>query len=112
MTGVISQKKRGKGKPFVKGAPGNPRGRPPLTEAQRLGREMRAQAQPELVTKLMGIINDPETERRDCIAAIKALLEELPKEVSVDVQGSDKPPPTVHDVLAGLAAELTKGKAK
>lgn len=68
---------------FKPGVSGNPVGRPPLTEAQRLARSMRAQAQPELVRVLLDIAIKA-VDPKDRIAAAKALIEEVPP---VDSEG-------------------------
>jgi len=101
--GKNASKGRGPGKPF---GPGNtPRGRPPLTDAQRLARTMRAQCQPELVESLLEIVRTS-ADAKDRIAAAKALLEELPTEVAVS--SVDGPAPTVAQVLAGLAVAVKR----
>ena len=107
--GEISQQKsgRGPGRRFVKGEVTNPRGRPPLTDAQRLARTLRAQCQPELVEALLQIVRTAD-DTKDRIAAAKALLEELPTEVSVT--SPDGPLPTLHEVLAGMVATAKAAK--
>lgn len=62
---------------FTKGGSGNPKGRKPLTDAQRLARELKAQAQPDAVRALVKLLHQEDLEPRDRIAVAKALLEGL-----------------------------------
>lgn len=55
-------------------------GRAPLTDAQRIARDMRAQCQPELIERLLRVVRESD-DNKDVVAAAKALLEEMPLEV-------------------------------
>lgn len=81
-TAAISGKTRGR--PFPTGTSGNPIGRPPLTDAQKKAREMRAQCQPQLVKELLAIATDKDADTKDRVACLKALLEDLPAQVEVN----------------------------
>lgn len=73
---------------FKPGEVTNPRGRPKLTDAQRLAREMRQQAQPEVIETLVELLKGGEP--KDRIAAAKALLIDLPVQVAqTDAEGND-----------------------
>lgn len=61
---------------WAKGQSGNPGGRPPLTEAQREARDMRALAQPKIVAVLESIALNVEEKAQDRINAAKALLDD------------------------------------
>ena len=74
---------------FKVGGVANPKGRPPLTPAQRKAREMRAQCQPEVVKELLAIAKDKEADTKDRVACLKALLEDLPAQVEVSDVGEN-----------------------
>lgn len=102
---------------FRKGESGNPGGRTPLSPAQRKARELRASSQPDVVRELLKLAKDDALEPRDRIACLKALLEELPKQLEVDdVTPPEKKQASRQDLIAlGLGAlerelKLTKGK--
>lgn len=71
-------------------------GRPKMTEPQRLAREMRGACQPEVVDRLLEIARTAD-DIKDRLTALKALLEELPREVKVE-DVTERP-------LAGVSAE-------
>lgn len=59
------------------GQSGNPGGRPTLSDAQRLAREMKAQAQPEAIRALVRVLKSTTARDADKVAAAKALLDGL-----------------------------------
>jgi hypothetical protein len=65
---------------FRPGQSGNKAGNGPLTEEQRLARDLRARCQPELVKRLLEIVRTS-TDNKDVIAAAKILVDEMPVEV-------------------------------
>ncbi len=74
---------------FQPGKTGNAGGRKKLTVAQAEALRMRRNLQPEIVTRLAGIIRDGQD--CDAIAAARILLEELPKELNVNTLVTIRP---------------------
>jgi hypothetical protein len=62
---------------FRPGQSGNEGGRPKASEAQRLARDAKAQAQPAAIQFFVDTMSDPNVEMRDRIACAKALAEGL-----------------------------------
>ena len=77
---------------FKPGQITNPKGRKPLTEAQRLAREMRGEVQPEVVQFLINVMQGVvEADLKERLVAARALLEELPPDAeSTDVELTDE----------------------
>jgi hypothetical protein len=76
-TGGPKKKRKAPRSAWKPGQSGNPGGRPPATEAQRLAKELKAQLQPDAVRRLGEILLDFEAKHSDQIAAAKVLLEGL-----------------------------------
>lgn len=91
---------------FKSGGVGNPKGRAPLTDAQRLARDMRAQCQPEVVERLLKVMRESD-DNKDVIAAGKALLEEMPVEVR-DVTEREPERPIEELLAIGLGALMAR----
>lgn len=91
---------------FGPGNRANPSGRPPLTPEQRKARDLRASMQPQVVKELLRIGLEAE-EDKDRIAALKALLEELPLEVA-DVTERETTRPVEELLAIGIGALLAR----
>ncbi len=84
------KKRRAPKTAWRKGQSGNPNGRPPLTEAQRMAREIKQRAQPEVMEAMVAIALNRGEETRDRIAAGKVVLEGLDAtKIDLDVTTDD-----------------------
>lgn len=85
--GAVATRRRGRVenlKPWKPGQSGNLKGGAIQSEAQKLAREMRANAQPRLVAVLLAIAEDPEAKHADRINAAKVLVEDVPDAAKAD----------------------------
>jgi hypothetical protein len=86
-----TDKRRAPKTAWKKGDPSpNPGGRPKASEAQRLAKDAKAQAQPAAIKFFVDTMSDPNVEMRDRIACAKALaegLEAVKLEVDATIKG-------------------------
>ena len=75
MTGNSEKTVRGKGRPFVKGQSGNPKGRPKQTQEQKDALQMIRDLAPEAAAKLRDILNDDRTRPADMLRAIEMIFD-------------------------------------
>lgn len=97
---------------FRPGASGNPGGKPRMTDEQRVARLKRAAFQPELVDKFISMIRAAETEERLRVDLMKALLDKIDPDVSVEVTANAIEALTVEELKALAKRELRGGGDK
>ena len=91
---------------FVPGCSGNPAGKAPRTEAERAAAVLRAQAQPDVIRFLVGVMNDEASRMSDRLTAAKALMDASPVQIEGEIAHVDGT--AVRERLAAQFARMLR----